>query len=385
MRVAKTLPTKTHYLALAALLFGAQLARAQRVESSVDVGGMALRYADTLNTGAGVINAHGLADWGGGVAEASGTFSQFTSGGWSTQGALSGSLFSAPTPGILFEIGGFGGGSVHHDGTQTGEILANLRLHNLRQWGELFAGVGAGRTSFGDGAESIVVGEAGVSTRVRSVDATLVVNPVAVDSLRYADSQLSLFWSRGNFDFQTLLGFRVGDQLTNLGATARTWGSVSAVAWIRRHVAVVFAGGAYPIDPTQGFPGGRFLSASIRLASGNARVAESSGASASPVINVSAEAPVIERFTWQRSGAHQVTLRVNAPRASSVEVNGDFTGWAPMRLTGSSDGWWSATLPLDPGKYQMNLRIDGGKWIVPPGLLSMSDEFGGAVGLLVVE
>jgi len=31
------------------------------------------------------------------------------------------------------------------------------------------------------------------------------------------------------------------------------------------------------------------------------------------------------------------------------------------------------------------LRIDGGAWIVPPGLLSMVDEFGGPVGLLVVE
>jgi hypothetical protein len=42
-------------------------------------------------------------------------------------------------------------------------------------------------------------------------------------------------------------------------------------------------------------------------------------------------------------------------------------------------------LPLKPGKYQMNLRIDGGNWLVPPGLLSMSDEFGGTVGLLVIE
>lgn len=367
------------------MLFGSQLARAQRVESSVDVGGMALRYADTLNTGAGVVNAHGLMDWGRAVTEASGTFSQFTSGGWSTQGSVSASFFSAPTPAILIELGGFAGGSVHHDGTQTGEILANLRLHNPRQWGELFAGGGVGRTSFGHGPENIIVGEAGVSTRARSVDATLVISPVAVDSLRYADSQLSLFWSRGNVDFQTLLGFRVGDQLTNLGATARTWGSVSAVAWIKRHVAVVFAGGAYPIDPTQGFPGGRFLSASIRLARGNTRQVDSSTPTALPPITASAEAPVVEGFTWQRSGAHQVTLRVNAPRASSVEVNGDFTSWTPMRLTGSSDGWWSVTLPLDPGKYQMNLRIDGDKWIVPPGLLSMSDEFGGAVGLLIVE
>jgi hypothetical protein len=33
----------------------------------------------------------------------------------------------------------------------------------------------------------------------------------------------------------------------------------------------------------------------------------------------------------------------------------------------------------------MNLRLNGGQWLVPPGLLSMLDEFGGRVGLLVVE
>ncbi len=370
---------------LTALLFGARVAHGQHAESSVDVGGMALRYADTLNTGAGVVSAHSLVDWGKALTEASGTFSQFTSGGWSTQGAVSGSLFAAPGAAILVELGGFAGGSAHQDGTRTGEILANLRLHNLRGWGELFAGTGIGRTSFGAGAESIVIGEAGVSTRLQKVDVNIVVSPVAVDSLKYVDSQLSLFWSSGNIDIQTLVGFRAGDQLTNLGATARTWGSVTAVAWIKPRIAAVFAGGAYPIDPTQGFPGGRFLSASVRLSSGNVRPSESSTANASPSSTTLDDRPPVERFTWQRSGEHHVTLRVNAPRARSVDVNGDFTNWTPVPLTPTNEGWWSVTLPLDRGKYQMNLRIDGGKWIVPPGLLSMSDEFGGAVGLLIVE
>jgi hypothetical protein len=31
------------------------------------------------------------------------------------------------------------------------------------------------------------------------------------------------------------------------------------------------------------------------------------------------------------------------------------------------------------------LRVNGGDWTVPPGLLSMIDEFGGTVGLLEVE
>jgi 1,4-alpha-glucan branching enzyme len=80
-----------------------------------------------------------------------------------------------------------------------------------------------------------------------------------------------------------------------------------------------------------------------------------------------------------------VTLRANAPDVQLVEVSGDFTNWVPVRLEPSDNGWWTATLPIQPGKYQMNLRVNGGKWLVPPGLLSMVDEFGGSVGLLVVE
>jgi 1,4-alpha-glucan branching enzyme len=80
-----------------------------------------------------------------------------------------------------------------------------------------------------------------------------------------------------------------------------------------------------------------------------------------------------------------VTVRVNAPGARTVEINGDFTNWAPVRLVPAADGWWTSTLPLKRGKYQMNLRVNGGDWTVPPGLLSMTDEFGGTVGLLVVE
>jgi hypothetical protein len=68
-----------------------------------------------------------------------------------------------------------------------------------------------------------------------------------------------------------------------------------------------------------------------------------------------------------------------------VEVSGDFTEWVPMKLTSAGEGNWTLTLPVAPGHYQMNLRIDGGRWIVPPGLVPMVDEFGGAVGLLIVE
>ena len=231
----------------------------------------------------------------------------------------------------------------------------------------------------------MVLGEVGVSTRLRSMDATFVVSPAAIDSLRYADNQLTLFWGRGRLDVQALLGFRVGDQLTELGATTRTWGSVSAVAWLRPHIAAVLSGGTYPIDPTQGFPGGRFFSVSIRLARGVERRLRSAGETIAPAPTSGADTPAVERFGWKRSGAHNVTLTVSAAGAMTVDLTGDFTNWAPVALTSLSNGSWSVTLPLAPGRYQMNLRINGGKWIVPPGLLAMSDEFGGTVGLLIVE
>jgi 1,4-alpha-glucan branching enzyme len=81
----------------------------------------------------------------------------------------------------------------------------------------------------------------------------------------------------------------------------------------------------------------------------------------------------------------QRALRVYAPTARVVEVNADFTQWQARRLTRGSDGWWSVTVPLAPGTYQMNVRVDGGGWLVPPGLTTVVDEFGGAVGVLVIE
>jgi hypothetical protein len=67
-----------------------------------------------------------------------------------------------------------------------------------------------------------------------------------------------------------------------------------------------------------------------------------------------------------------------------VEIAGDFNAWNAQRMAAGNGGWWSITLPLRPGSYQMNVRSEGGPWLVPPGLLLIKDEFGGAAGLLVV-
>jgi hypothetical protein len=359
------------------------------VEGTLDVGAAALRYADTLSTRAGTITPHVLADWGSAIVEASGTYSQFSSGGGSSQGTLSASRFFPTGRRAFAELGAFAGGSAHSDGTRTGEVLANGRIHIPSDNKELFLGLGGGRTWDGVAWRSVLLGEAGASLDMGPSNLLFTITPTTVnDSIKYADTQASLSRKSKSVDLGLVIGFRSGDQLTTLSANVKAWGSASAVVWMTPRIGLAIAGGNYPVDPTQGFPGGRFVSVSLRLAQGRHASPESSepidSGLGAPAPEVKA-APAVAGFTTRRGPGDAVTLRVNAPGARVVEINGDFTNWTPIQLFRVGEGWWTSTLTLKRGKYQVNLRIDGRDWTVPPGLLSMVDEFGGTVGLLVVE
>ena len=366
-----------------ALLFVAPPIQSQTIESSVDIGAMALRYADTVSTGAFVLSPRALFSWPSGFAEAAATLSQFTAGGWSAQGLLLGSRFIPTGPVFFAELAGLAGGSTHNDGTRTGEIVANGRLHYPRGRGEFFAGAGVGRTYDGETWRRLLLGELGASVGSSERNALVSLGPAMVnDSIKYADLQGSLNWKTKQADFGAVLGVRFGDQLTNLNDDARSWASISALRQLNRRVAVTLSGGTYPIDPTQGFPGGRFVSAALRIDLGGA-----SPMPAAPETNQSPPAGAISSFTARRDTGNVMVLTVTAAGANLVEINGDFTNWSPLAMTPDSlkSGSWVVKIPLRPGTYQMNVRLDGGSWIVPPGILSMRDEFGGTVGLLVIE
>ena len=349
---------------------------AQRIQSTLDVGGVGIQYADTLSGFAATLTPSLLADWGNRVGSLSGTYSQFGSD-WSLQGQASGSVF-APLKSFIGELTGFAGGSTHRDGSRTSELLLNARLHAQHRLAEWFVGLGAGSTSFADETRTILLAEAGASRAISQGDATFTVTPVAMgDSIRYADGQFALTLQQASVDFAAIVGARFGDQLTSLGGTTRVWGNVSATKWVTSRAAVVLSGGTYPIDPTQGFPGGRFISFAIRLA--HPRRTQPSQLRDS----VEMEATAVT-FNVEKSG-DLVTFKVLSPLARNVELAADFTGWEPVQMAPAGAGWWVVSRPLKPGKYQINLRMNGGRWVVPPGLLGMLDEFGGSVGLLVVD
>jgi hypothetical protein len=141
-------------------------------------------------------------------------------------------------------------------------------------------------------------------------------------------------------------------------------------------MALTGAIGRYPPIVTTGMPGGRYATLSLRLAVGGG------GPAAIP-----ADAPSRPRlaFLARRLGPTRVLIAVTAPDARTVELMGDFTEWRPVALAPAGPDRWEIVLPLRPGVHQANVRFDGGVWQVPPATTPVGDEFGGTVGVFVVE
>jgi hypothetical protein len=78
-------------------------------------------------------------------------------------------------------------------------------------------------------------------------------------------------------------------------------------------------------------------------------------------------------------------LRTPGRRASSVEVCSDATDWTVVAARQVGREEWEVVLPLGPGVHRIAMRVDGGAWGPPPGAPTTPDEFGGEVGLIVVE
>ena len=376
--------------AVGAFLFCGRPMRAQLVQSTFDLGVVSLRYADSLSVTAAAFTPDLRLESERALAQLTGTYSQFAEGGWSAQATGAGSVFTPTRRRLLGELAGVAGGSTHQDGTRTGHIIGNARLHLLGARVGVFSGAGAGATWDGGAWRRLLMGELGGWIQDDAGAVLLTLTPVAVDdSVKYVDGQVTLTRTMRNFDLAVLAGARGGGQSPGVETRARAWGSLTAVAWLVPRLAVVASGGTYPVDPTQGFPGGRFVSLGVRFGGALRRPTRhpDPGGVDAPVEEPAAPArPLrVEGFRVDRGTAGVVFLRVEATGAGVVEVTGDFTRWTPVKLQPAGDGSWTGTFPLRAGQHQINLRVDGGSWLVPPGLLSLKDEFGGSVGLLVID
>lgn len=353
-------------------------ARAQSSSMSVDIGTARTRYADSIDaTAMSLSPAFRAAGWRASIS-ASGTLSQL-SGASSNSGVLDGSLFTGTWHFLSGELEGVAGGSAHSDGARTGQMLGSGRLHLIQGSYGAWVGAGVGRTW--DGAwRGVRQGDAGAWVAGTPGVASISVSPTVVDdTIKYTDTFVSLHRAMSTFDLDASIGARVGQQLPTLPANRTTWGSIGATFWLKPAIGVVASAGAYPVDFTQGFPGGQFLSVGLRFATGSS---ESSTSVAAAPLNESPSGGVTV-FDVSGVGASR-RIRVYAPAARSVDIAGDFSEWAPIALQLQGDGWWTVSLPLSSGAHEVNIRVDGGAWLVPPGLTSATDEFGGSVGRLII-
>jgi hypothetical protein len=89
-------------------------------------------------------------------------------------------------------------------------------------------------------------------------------------------------------------------------------------------------------------------------------------------------------FVVSSAGAGRVRIAIRVAAADSVEFASDCTQWRPVRMTRDGDRWVVDVAAL-AGLHRANIRVSGGRWMSPPGLASMDDDFAGEVGIFVVQ
>lgn len=182
----------------------------------------------------------------------------------------------------------------------------------------------------------------------------------------------------GIVDRAVTLGVAKGLHAFNAAAGMRSardeqvaFGSVGATLGLGRGAALQLAAGRYASNRLTGVPGGSFASAGLMLRFGMGRGLAPGGVAPSPA-GVAAPAP----------GRTRVAIR--APRATRVEVAGDWNGWRAVPAQRAANGVWYVDLELAPGRYRYAFRVDGSRWSVPEGVPAEDDGLGGRTAWLTV-
>jgi hypothetical protein len=149
------------------------------------------------------------------------------------------------------------------------------------------------------------------------------------------------------------------------GTSAYASGSVAASWRVAGRVWLEGAAAGFPADPFLGFPRAWTANAGVRVTWG------------------SRPADLVAPLTALRRG-DSIVVRVRVRGAVSVALAGDWSDWTPHPLRRAGAALWEGTLALAAGTYRFSLLIDGARWMVPPGIATVPDGFGGTAGLLVV-
>lgn len=168
------------------------------------------------------------------------------------------------------------------------------------------------------------------------------------------------------------------ERLRGSGLRSVAW-EMNAVWWIRPSLGLVASVGHSLPELSLALPGARYRSLGVRLALGaSPRRGARSGGGAPPVTASAAGTPRLVLAAPHR-------LAIAGPAADRAEVMGDFTDWQARPLVRAGESRWALDATLSRGVHQLNVRFDGGEWVVPAGTVTVDDGFGGKVGIFVVR
>ncbi|HET7229571.1 MAG TPA: glycogen-binding domain-containing protein [Longimicrobium sp.] len=331
-----------------------------RVPSSV--ASLGLEYGDSaarwLYLTAGTPFSGNAPAW---VAGGAGTWLGIDRGGW--------------TLGASLGAHGYGFGeadSVASGGGAALEVLPTFTVSRGALRAELASGV-VGVTDFGD--DSLSLGSRAVSTSSARLIGTVAPGVELSGEARYLRSEdggfpyagAALQGESGRYGGWAY----AGQWLKNELPSPRTaYGAGASVRFRRTRLEAAVR--QEPVDPVyQGTPR---RSWTVQLSQGLGRVPRARRSAA--LLPPPSYAPVVE------NGLATFRLPQAAYPQPPVLV-ADFTGWQPVRML-LVNGFWTASARLSTGAYHYAYRGGDGAFIIPPGVPTVDDGFGGVSAVVVV-
>lgn len=190
-----------------------------------------------------------------------------------------------------------------------------------------------------------VLGESPFRSRVRHVEDAAVLLGVVFDAV----------------DVRATIGRRTGDDIT-----PQTWYRFEAALAVAEAASVVFTTARHPADAVLGLRGSRELTLGLKVA-----LPDEHSRNAQPL-----------RVEVVRETDELVRVVFVLPGGARARVMGEMTGWQPVELEPAGRGRFVGWFLSGTGTYRVNVSLDGGPWIAPPGMPRVEDGFGGLVGLL---
>ena len=348
----------------------------------LEAGGSVVEYDGFLVSGAAHASPSFWFDTPNLSVGARGTWVVFESGNRVLQGSAAAAWLTPSHGPWRAEFSGSFGASQYENESGYGHLLGRARIHfaksNLGAWLS-----GATGRSFAESSETpfeLTVGGWAVQSGI-SFAGTLTGTWIAGDS--YADIVGAARWLDARVEFDAQAGVRT--EGSRLGSSL--YGQVSAAVALSDMWRITVSGGRTPSDLVRGVVGAKYVLLGVRMqlmgdrtttphavVRAAERAAEELDASpyASPT-----------RLDVVRRGPLGM-IHVRASGAESVEIMGDFTDWLPATLVPLDADTWELRVHLSAGVHRLNIRINGGPWLVPAGTRLEETEFGGAVGVIVI-